>query len=141
MASSLFPDPMQLWREAVSKLESEANALAAGSLESQEVVRTLHDLSRFGLSMEQTLEKVVGAYLSKVNLPSRRDVAALAQALQRIEEKLDRLQPPDGAPGVPATRPARTRRPPSSAPVPPPAAAPAAKSTRNSASRRRKAKP
>ena len=59
------------------------------------------------MGMQQMFEKVVAAYLRKANLPSRKDVAALAETLARVEEKLDRLLPVS----APPSRPARTRRP------------------------------
>lgn len=138
-SSSLFPDPLQLWRDAVNKLETEANSLAAGSMNSQEVVRSLHDFTTASLGMQQMFEKVVGAYLRKANLPSRKEVAELAEALQRIEEKLDRLLPPEAGAGIPAARPARTRRPPTAAPAPDPApaAAPATVAKRRAPARRK----
>ena len=49
MSGSLFPDPMQLWREALTRLEKDVNALATGSLESQDVVRSMHQVSTASL--------------------------------------------------------------------------------------------
>src|SRR5688572_31823270 len=95
MSTSLFPDPLQMWRDAVTKLEGDVNSLTTGSMNSQEVVRSLHDFSAASLGMQQLFEKAIGAYLRRANLPSRKDVAELAQALQRIEDKLDRLLPAD----------------------------------------------
>ena len=108
MSGSLFPDPMQLWREALTRLEKDVNALATGSLESQDVVRSMHQVSTASLGMLSMLERLLDAYLRKANLPSRKDVAALADTLARVEEKLDRLLP---AAPPPSSRPARTRRP------------------------------
>lgn len=127
MASSSFPDPLQLWRDAVTKLEGEVNKLATGSTKSQEVVRSLHQFSSATMGVQQLVEKAIAAYLRSANLPSRKDVMELAASLQRIEQKLDSLLPPTEA-ASPA-RPARTRRPPSAAvaaaPVPVPASDPA----------------
>jgi uncharacterized membrane protein YccC len=132
MASSLIPDPLQMWRDALTKLESNVNSLVTGSMDSQEVVRSVHQLSTISLGLHQAFEKAIGSYLAKVNLPSRKDVSELAAALRRIEDKLDLLLPASAAaPALP--RPARTRRPPTEeAPAPrakarsaPPAAAPA----------------
>ena len=124
MTSTLFPDPLQMWRDAIGKLETDANALAAGGLKSPEVMRTLRQSMAVSSGMQQAFEKLVEAYLKRVNLPSRQDLVALAESLQRIEEKLDRLLPAQEA----GPRPARTRQPsvaaaPASAPAP--AAAPA----------------
>lgn len=124
MSSSLIPDPLQMWREALTKLESNVNALVTGSMDSQEVVRSVHQLSTVSLGLQQAFEKAISCYLAKVNLPSRKDVSELAAALRRIEDKLDLLLPASAAaPALP--RPARTRRPPSEERSAPPAKAPA----------------
>jgi uncharacterized membrane protein YccC len=128
MTPSLIPDPLQMWREALTKLESDVNSLVTGSMDSQEVMRTVHQLSTVSGGLQHAFEKAISAYLAKVNLPSRKDVSELAAALQRIEDKLDRLLPASAAmPALP--RPARTRRPPpdeaSAAPAKALAAAPA----------------
>jgi hypothetical protein len=137
MSTSLFPDPLQMWREAVTKLEGDVNSLTTGSMNSQEVVRSLHDFSAASLGMQQLFEKAIGAYLRRANLPSRKDVAELAQALQRIEDKLDRLLPADAvAATAQVPRPARTRKPPAAAATAQPA--PAATTARGRAPARRK---
>lgn len=148
MASSLFPDPFQFWRETLTRLENQANGLATDSLRSQELVRSLHELSGATLSLQQMFDKGLGEYLRRANLPSRKDITELSQALQRIESKLDLLLPAE-ARDVPK-RPSRTRRPPAStaaeakpeakpAPTPEPAAAAAtpAKPARRAPARRR----
>ncbi len=121
MASSLFLDPLQLWREAVSKLENDVNALATGSMKSQEVARSLQQFSTVSLGMQQVLEKAIEAYLRRANLPSRKELSEMAETLQRIEHKVDRLLP---AEALPVPRPARTRRPQGAAPAPEAAAPP-----------------
>lgn len=128
MTTSLIPDPFQMWREALTKLEGNVNSLVTGSMDSKELMRSMHQLSTLSLGMQQAFEKAIGSYLAKVNLPSRKDVSELAAALHRVEEKLDRLLPATA--GETAPRPPRTRRPPApeavvAAPAEPPAAAPA----------------
>ena len=61
MASSFLVDPLQLWRDAVTKLEGEVNSLATGSAKNEQVVSALHQFSSVTLGMEQLLEKVIGA--------------------------------------------------------------------------------
>jgi uncharacterized membrane protein YccC len=114
MSTSPFPDPFQLWREALTKLEGNVNSLVTGSMDSQEMMRSVHQLSAVSLGLQQAFEKAIGAYFAKVNLPSRKDVTELAAALQRVEDKLDRLLPATSAASASAAppRPARTRRPP-----------------------------
>ena len=132
MIPSLFLDPLQMWRDAINRLEGEANTMATGSLKSPELVRSLQQATAVSAGMQQGFDKMVDGYLRRANLPSRKQVAVLAESLQRIEDKLDRLLPADTA----APRPARTRRPPGAAPVQEIAAAAApAKTTRRPARR------
>jgi hypothetical protein len=121
MASSLFPDPLQMWRDALTKFENDANAMATGSMKSPELMRSLQQATAVSAGMQQAFEKVVEGYLRRANMPSRKEVSELAESLQRIEEKLDRLLPQEAMP-----RPARTRRPQAAAaPAAEAAAAPA----------------
>ena len=123
MASSVNLDPFDMWRQAVSKLEEGMNSLGNQSLNSEEFTKALHQLSTVSMQMQLVLEKVLGEYLKAVNLPSRKDIVELAEALRRIEDKLDRIVPVE-RPAL-APRPARTRRP-ASAPAPEASVAPAA---------------
>ena len=119
MATSFLVDPLQMWRDAVTKLETEVNSMATGSTKYDDVVRALHQFSSVSLGMEQLLEKVIGGYLRRANLPSRKEVLELAESLRRIEDKVDRLLPAEAGAAVLAPRPPRTRRPASaSAPAP-----------------------
>lgn len=126
MATSLIPDPLQMWRDAVTKFENDVNAALTGSTKSQEVMNALQQFSGITLGMQQMFEKAVSAHLRRINLPSRKEVTELAESLQRIEDKLDRLLPTTAFESL-APRPARTRRPPgAAAAAAPPAAVPAA---------------
>ena len=64
MASSLFPDPLQLLRNAVTKLETELNSALTGSSKSRQVVRSLNQLSSIALGLQQLVDKAVEAHLS-----------------------------------------------------------------------------
>jgi len=113
MKSPMLADPLGPWRDALTRLETDVNALATGTLQSPDVLRALHQFSSLTLGLEQLFEKVLAGYLRKLNLPTRKEVAELSEAARRIEAKLDRLLPPEETGGTVA-RPARTRRPPSS---------------------------
>ena len=139
MATSLIPDPFQMWREALTKLEGNVNSLVTGSMDSQELMRSMHQLSTLSLGMQQAFEKAIGSYLARVNLPSRKDVSELAAAVQRVEDKLDLLLPASAAASA-APRPARTRRPPPEEAAPPPAEAPVAPAQRTRPGAKRAAK-
>jgi hypothetical protein len=122
MASQARPDPFEMWRQALSKLESDMNALSNRGMNSDDFSRALQRFSGVALGMQHVLDKAVRTHLKALNLPSRNDIEQLAAALQRIEEKLDRLLP---APRPAGAKPARTRRPAAEAgETPPPAPAP-----------------
>jgi hypothetical protein len=129
MSTSLIPDPFQMWRDALTKLEGNVNSLVTERMDTQDLMRSVHQLSTLSLGMQQAFEKAIGSYLARVNLPSRKDVAELAAALQRVEDKLDRLLPASALAGA-APRPARTRRPPPDEAAAPPAEAPPATAKR-----------
>ena len=114
MATPFFFDPLQLWRDAVNRLESDANTLTTDSLKSPELVRTLQQATTVSAGMQQGFDKLLDGYLRRANLPSRKQLAELTQTLERIEQKLDRLLPPADVP-----RPARTRKPAAAAPTAP----------------------
>jgi len=110
MVSSLIPDPLQMWRRAIATLEGSGNSLANDAMSSGEFAAALHQVANLSLGMQQTFEKVLGVYLKKLNLPSRKEIAELAAAVQRVEAKLDQLATSEAR--VPARpRPPRTRRP------------------------------
>lgn len=128
MSEPLIPDPLQLWRKAIAKLEAGGNSLANRTMDSSEFSSALHHMANLSLGMQKTFEKVLGTYLKRANLPSRTEVAALAQRLHGIEDKLDRLLPAEVRPNKVA-KPARTRVPPDRTPVPAAKPAPAATAT------------
>lgn len=108
MSTPNFPDPFQLWRDALTKFETNINAQAGDTVKSTELVRTMQQASTVAFGMNQAFEKAIEDYLRRRHLPSRGQLLELSDTLQRIEEKIDRLIPAQR----PLARPARTRRPP-----------------------------
>ncbi|TDF83932.1 phasin family protein [Pseudomonas sp. H9] len=115
-------DPFQMWREAVTLVESEINALAVRKLESAEFAQAANQFSKVSLGVQHVVERSLAAALRRLELPSRSEVDALTTAVQRIEDKLEQLLPSAVNPAH-APRPPRTRR-----PAPP--AAPASKTAK-----------
>ena len=110
MAKSLLPDPLELLRQAVNRLEGKANTLAGRGLEIDQVVKTLHQVTGLSLALRQAVEMALEGFYKRLNLPTGREFAEMSATLQRIEDKLDALQAAsDTAPA--RKRPARTRRP------------------------------
>lgn len=107
MTEPYFFDPLQLWRDAVSKLEKSTNERANAQLKAPGVARSLQDAATVSFGLQQAYAKLIENYLRQANLPSRKQIQDLAETLQRIEDKLDGLLPV--AEGL---QPSRTRRPP-----------------------------
>jgi hypothetical protein len=112
MASQPNTDPLDMWRQALSMLENNINALSNRGMNRDEFTQALQSSSAFALGMQQAVDKALRKHFKLLNLPSREDIDALAAALQRVEEKLDQLVAP---PAPERPKPARTRRPPGGA--------------------------
>ena len=115
MAKSFLPDPLELLRLAVNRLEGRANTLAGRGMEIDALMKTLHQVSGLSVALRQAVELAIENAYKRLNLPSSREFAEMKATLQRLEDKLDSLlamQPAAAAP-----RPARTRKP-TAAPAP-----------------------
>ncbi|MCY1426464.1 hypothetical protein D3C76_651710 [compost metagenome] len=108
MALSFFPDPLQLCREALNKVETGVNEYASRRMESKEFAQVVSQVSKVSLGVKHVSEKSIASVYRHLDIPTRAEVDALAAALRRVEDKLDQLLPKQEA-AVP--RPARTRRP------------------------------
>lgn len=129
-----LPDPLKLYREAITRFENGINALAARHIDSKELGLVIDQFSKVSLGLQHLSEKSLERFYQSVDLPSRTEIAALAATLQRVEDKLDRLLPAATSKAV-APRPPRTRRPPVEV-EPTPAASNARKTTPKVAAKR-----
>jgi len=109
-----LPDPFKLYREAIDKFENGVNALAARHIDSKELGLMINQFSKVSRGLQHLSESSLERMYKRMDLPSRSEVAALAAALQRVEDKLDRLLPAPSSETI-APRPPRTRRPPAEA--------------------------
>ena len=119
MAKSFLPDPLELLRQAVNRLEGRANTLAGRGMEIDALMKTLHQVSGLSLAVRQAVELAIEGAYKRLNLPSRREFDEMKATLQRLEDKIDSLLAAQAAAAAP--RPSRTRQ---------PAAAPAAKTAK-----------
>ena len=110
MTSSSNLDPFEMWRQVVTKLEGGINSMANNSMNSEQFTRALHQFSQVSTGMQQTFEKVLDGYFKALRLPSQKDIAALADKLQRLEDKIDMLLPMEQREPV-ENRPLRTPQP------------------------------
>ena len=107
MAKSFLPDPLELLRLAVNRLEGRANTLAGRGMEIDALMKTLHQVSGLSVALRQAVELAIENAYKRLNLPSSREFAELKATLQRLEDKLDSLlamQPAAAAPCPPRTR-------------------------------------
>jgi hypothetical protein len=130
MAKSFIPDPLELLRQAVNRLEGRANSLAGRGMEIDQVVKTLHQLSSLTLVLRQAMELALDNFYKRLNLPTGREFAEMQATLQRLEDKVDSLLAAEASARA-APRPPRTRK--------PAAEAPAVKPARKTAPTRRRA--
>src|SRR5574337_589025 len=110
MASTRNLDPFEMWRQVVTKLEGDINSMANKSMSSEEFARVLGQFSPVAIVMQQIFEMVLDRYFKALRIPSQKDINALAQGLQRLEDKLDTLLVNEKR-GPEEERPLRTRRP------------------------------
>src|SRR5215471_7104537 len=110
MTSSSSLDPFEMWRQVVTKLEGGINSMANNSMNSEQFARALHQFTLVSTGMQQTFEKVLDGYFKALRLPSQKDIAALADRLQRLEDKIDMLLPIEQREPL-EDRPLRTRQP------------------------------
>lgn len=111
MTASSNLDPFDMWRQMLGKLEDNINTMANDSMSSEQFNRTLGQLSEVSTGMRQMFDKALDGYFKALRVPSRTDISALAERLDRIEDKVDSLASTIAGESR-AARPARTRRPP-----------------------------
>lgn len=133
MARSFVPDPLELLRQAVNRLEGRANNSAGRGIEIDTVMKTLQQMSGLSLALRQAVEMALEGAYKRLKLPTGSEFAELKATLQRVEDKLDSLL---AAHAVGSPRPPRTRKPAAA-----PAATKAAKPRKAAAPSRRRSTP
>jgi hypothetical protein len=113
MTSSSNFDPFEMWRQAVTKLEGGVNSIATDGMRSEDFTRALSQFTQMSGGMQQTFEKALDGYFKAMRFPSRKDITALEERLQRLEDKIDMLLSTERREPV-ENRPLRTRQPSSS---------------------------
>lgn len=125
-------DPMAMWRELTAQWEKGTNEFANETMSSDPFRQGMHGGMNASLGAQKALGELMARYLTMLNLPTRADIQALGEQLQRIDDHLARIaRASEGAAGkaqAPAAdappKPRRTRQPPAPQPAP---AAPTAK--------------
>jgi len=102
-----FFDPIALWRQSLDRLEGQANAAATGNMENERVARALSVAMNATVGAQNVFDKGLHKFYERLDIPARSELAAVAAAVQRVEDRLAELFPQ----AAPQARPARTRKP------------------------------
>ena len=115
-------DPLAMWQNMIGEMEKGFNAFANKTMESPEFSKVVNQVGGVSAGAQRQLGDMMEKYLVNMNLPSRAQMASLAERLQSIEGQLNEIKAllhqghgNSGAPesGYPATpKPPRTKRPP-----------------------------
>lgn len=132
-------DPMAMWRELTAQWEKSTNEFANETMSSDPFRQGMHGGMNASLTAQKALGDLMARYLTLLNLPTRADIQALGEQLQRIDDHLANIsramegeaRPTTSAAHAPSTAanapaaPRRTKQPPRpSPPAPQPTAAP-----------------
>jgi hypothetical protein len=115
-------DPVAMWQKMVGEMEKGFNSFANQAMSSPEFSQAMNRAGGVAAGAQKQVGELMEKYLVTMNLPSREQVAALAERLQSIEAQIGEMksmlsqmaassgisQGFDGAP-----KPPRTKRPPS----------------------------
>jgi hypothetical protein len=132
-----FPslDPMAMWRELTAQWEKSTNEFANETMSSDPFRQGMHGGMNASLTAQKALGDLMARYLALLNLPTRADIQALGEQLQRIDDHLAHIgramegggrSPAASAAAHAPPQPRRTRQPPQAAAAAPKAPAPAA---------------
>jgi hypothetical protein len=132
-----FPslDPMAMWRELTAQWEKSTNEFANETMSSDPFRQGMHGGMNASLTAQKALGDLMARYLTLLNLPTRADIQALGEQLQRIDDHLANISrameggvrsPAASAAAHAPPQPRRTRQPPQAAAAAPKAPAPAA---------------
>jgi len=115
-------DPAQVWQTMLGELEKNFNSMANQVMGSEQFSKVTHQLTGASVGAQKTVGDLMERYLVGMNLPSRSQMANMAERLQSIEGQLNeikallyRVHSGTASPGdasAPA-KPPRTKRPPS----------------------------
>jgi hypothetical protein len=109
-------DPFGVWRTLMQQWEAQANAALTEATGNEAFSREMNRTMAAGLKVQAAFNEAVEKALKTLNLPSRDDIARLADQLSAVERKLDALASGQAqVSSTPRPKAARTRRPPGEA--------------------------
>ena len=115
-------DPAVIWQTMIGEMEKGFNSFANQAMTSPEFSKVMNQVGGVSAGAQKQLGELMEKYLLAMNLPSRAQMVGMAERIQAIEGQLNEIKAllhqvhhnslaPDG--GLGASRPPRTKRPPS----------------------------
>jgi SMC interacting uncharacterized protein involved in chromosome segregation len=117
-------DPVAIWQTMIGEMEKGFNSFANQAMASPEFSKVVNQVGGASAGAQKQLGDLMEKYLVSMNLPSRAQMVGMAERLQSMEGQLNEIKTmlhqmqrasgvnDDGSSG--ASRPPRTKRPPSS---------------------------
>lgn len=114
-------DPAVIWQTMLGEMEKGFNSFANQAMASPEFSKVMNQVGGVSTGAQKQLGELMEKYLLAMNLPSRAQMAGMAERLQSIESQLNEIKAllhqvhhnslsPESGSGTP--RPPRTKRPP-----------------------------
>jgi SMC interacting uncharacterized protein involved in chromosome segregation len=115
-------DPAVIWQTMIGEMEKGFNSFANQAMASPEFSKVMNQVGGVSAGAQKQLGEMMEKYLLAMNLPSRAQMVGMAERIQSIEGQLNEIKAllhqvhhnslaPEG--GYSASRPPRTKRPPS----------------------------
>lgn len=105
-------DPIAMWRQSLDRLEGQVNTAATSNMENERVARALSVVMNASVGAQNVFDKSLHKFYERLDIPARSELAAVAAAVQRVEDRLAELFPQAAkAAADRRDRPARTRKP------------------------------
>ena len=115
-------DPAVIWQTMIGEMEKGFNSFANQAMASPEFSKVMNQVGGVSAGAQKQLGELMEKYLLAMNLPSRAQMVGMAERIQSIEGQLIEILAllhqvhhnslaPEG--GYGASRPPRTKRPPS----------------------------
>jgi hypothetical protein len=116
-------DPAVIWQTMIGEMEKGFNSFAGKAMESPEFSKIMNQVGGVTAGAQKQLGEMMEKYLVSMNLPSRAQMVGMAERIQAMEGQLNEIKAmlhqihhnslaPEGGYGG-ASRPPRTKRPPS----------------------------
>ena len=108
MAKQKSRDPAEAFRDMISNLERGIDSLAERVTGSDEYSRTVNQLHKAQVGLQDAFSDLMTRQLSTLNMPSKSDIEKLADKLHGIERRISHIESHLGVPGAKAAASAKS---------------------------------